>query len=125
MEDLILCTCTQFLSAAMRDMDLVARHDSETFGIVLPGTALVHASSAAERLRTAVERCPLQLDHHKFSFTVSVGVAEALRDEDLVTFIKRAEAAKQASQTGGGNRVHFHTGTAVERVPKQAAVSEV
>ena len=51
LEDLLLRTCTQFLSAAMRDMDLVARYGNDTFGIVLPGTALVHAAAAGERLR--------------------------------------------------------------------------
>jgi diguanylate cyclase (GGDEF)-like protein len=119
-----LRTCTQFLAAAMRDMDLVARHDVDSFGIVLPGTALVHASCAAERLRAAIERCPLQLHDHKFSFTVSAGVAEADREEDLIGFMRRADDAKYASITRGGNRVHFHTGISVELVPNQAAIEE-
>ncbi len=124
MEDLILRTCTQFLAAAMRDMDLIARHDNDSFAIALPGTALVHASAAAERLRAAIERCPLQLHDHKFRFTICAGVAEAVPEEDLVGFMSRAEQAQQASVAGGGNRVHFHTGDSIERVPEQPVAAE-
>ena len=86
--DLVLRTCTQFLSAAMRDMDLVARYEADVFGIVLPGTVLVHATGAGERLRSAIEQCPLRVMDTDIRFSVSVGVAEAQSGEDLVTFIK-------------------------------------
>jgi diguanylate cyclase len=118
--ELVLRTCTQFLSAAMRDMDLVARYDTDVFGIVLPGTALVHATGAGERLRSAIEHCPLRVMDTDIRFSVSVGVAEAQATEDLVSFITRAEAAKNTSQTEGGNRVHFHTGMSIESLPAQA-----
>ena len=80
--DLVLHTCTQFLSAAMRDMDLVARYEADVFGIVLPGTALVHATGAGERLRSAIEQCPLRVMDTDIRFSVSVGVAEAQPGED-------------------------------------------
>jgi diguanylate cyclase (GGDEF)-like protein len=117
--DLVLRTCTQFLSAAMRDMDLVARYDPDVFGIVLPGTALVHATGAGERLRSAIEQCPLRVMDTDIRFSVSVGVAEAQPGEDLIAFITRAESAKNLSQTDGGNRVHFHTGISIESLPAQ------
>jgi diguanylate cyclase len=123
-QELILRTCTQFLSAAMRDMDLVARHDTDSFAIALPGTAVVYASAAAERLRAAIQRCPLQLHDQKFCFTVSAGAAECVADEDLIAFMSRAEEALQTSVSRGGNRVHFHTGNSIERVPEQVAVGE-
>ena len=122
--ELVLHTCTQFLSAAMRDMDLVARYDSDVFGIVLPGTALVHATGAGERLRSAIEHCPLRVMDTDIRFSVSVGVAEAQAAEDLVSFITRAEAAKNTSQTEGGNRVHFHTGMSIESLPAQTPAAQ-
>jgi len=122
--DLVLRTCTQFLSAAMRDMDLVARYEADVFGIVLPGTALVHATGAGERLRSAIEQCPLRVMDTDIRFSVSVGVAEAQPGEDMVTFIKRAEVAKDKSQADGGNRVHFHTGISIESMWLQSPAAE-
>ena len=119
--DLVLRTCTQFLSAAMRDMDLVARYTNDVFGIILPGTALVHATGAGERLRSAIENCPLRLLDRDIRFSISAGVAEAQPGEDLVSFMTRTEAAQNASLAAGGNKVHFHTGISVETLPQAAA----
>jgi diguanylate cyclase len=119
----VLRTCTQFLTAAMREMDVVARYQTEVFGIILPGTALPHAIGAGERMRVAIEHCPLRLMDKDIRFTVSAGVAEAQPGEDLVSFITRTEAAKTAATRGGGNKVRFHTGLAVEAMPLQQAVA--
>ena len=121
--NLALRTCTQFLSAAMREMDLVARCNNEVFGVVLPGTPLMHAAGASERLRTAIEHCPLQLMNRQIRFTVSIGVAESRTGDDMILFLTRAEAAQQAAAAVGGNRVNFHTGTSIEALPQSEEIA--
>ncbi|HZZ28087.1 MAG TPA: GGDEF domain-containing protein [Pirellulales bacterium] len=118
--NLVLRTCTQFLTAAMREMDVVARYRSDVFGILLPGTALSHASAAGERLRVAVEHCPLRLMDKDIRFTISGGTAEAQPGEDLVTFITRTEDSKAAAAQGSGNKIRLHNGLAVEALSEQA-----
>ncbi len=118
--DIVLRTCTQFLSAAMRDMDVVARYQTEVFGIILPGTSLAHAMGAGERMRAAIERCPLRFMDKDIRFTISGGVAEAQPGENFVSFITRTEAAKTAAMRGDGNKVRVHTGLTIEAVTEVA-----
>ena len=125
MEDLTLKTCTQFLTAAMRDMDLVARYDHAVFAVVLPGTSLMHAVGASERLRTAIEHCPLQLAGQRAKLSVSVGVAEAEMGEDSVTFMTRAIDSQHVAMNAGGNRVFYHTGTSIEALPESEPAETV
>ena len=125
MEDLMLKTCTQFLTAAMRDMDLVARYDLAAFAVVLPGTPLMHAVGASERLRTAIEHCPLQLAGQRVKLSVSVGVAEAEVGEDSVSFVTRATDAHRVAIDAGGNRVFYHTGTSIEALPESEPAETV
>ena len=55
--NLVLHATTQFLSAALRDMDLVAQHGVATFAVLLPGTKLGDLAGVAERLREAISHC--------------------------------------------------------------------
>jgi diguanylate cyclase (GGDEF)-like protein len=122
--DLVLRTCTQFLTAAMREMDLVARYDEDVFGIVLPGTALIHATGASERLRVAIEHCPLKVGSKDVRFTISAGLAEVQPGEDFVAFLTRAEDATNQSAEAGGNKVCFHTGISIESLPGPVPVAK-
>jgi len=111
---LVVRTCARFLCAATREMDLVARYGEDTFGILLPSTALVNAARVGERLRGAIEYYTVKLAAGSIQFTASIGVDEAQPSEDLGSLLARADLAQQASLASGGNRVHYHTGTAVE-----------
>ncbi|HEY2881256.1 MAG TPA: GGDEF domain-containing protein [Pirellulales bacterium] len=122
--DLVLRTCTQFLTAAMREMDMVARYDQDVFGIVLPGTALIHATGASERLRVAIEHCPLKVGAKDVRFTISAGLAEAQPGEDFMTFLSRAADAKNTAQGSGGNKVRFHTGISIDSLPEPVAAAK-
>ena len=47
--NLILGATTKFLSAALRDMDLVAQHGVATFAVLLPGAKLVNQEALLEK----------------------------------------------------------------------------
>jgi diguanylate cyclase (GGDEF)-like protein len=117
--DLMLRTCAQFFTAAMRDMDLVVRYDADIFGIMLPGTALQNTTGVGQRLRTTIQKSPLRLRESEILFTLSAGVAEAQPGEDVVAFLNRAEAATAMAVADGGDSVRFHNGIAVEPIHEQ------
>ena len=120
--DLVLRTVSQFLTAGMREMDLVARYHDQVFAVLLPSTPLDQALGVAERLRTAVARCPLRGKDFEIGVTVSNGLAEVTRSDDWASFLKRAEAAMQGALVAGRDNTQFHNGQLIEPfVPKEAA----
>ena len=123
--ELVLRTVSQFLTAGMREMDMVARYKDDTFAVLLPGTPLTQTISVAERLRAAVARCPLRGKDFELQITVSTGLAEVVRNDDSASLMKRAEAAVQASVRSGKNGTYFDAGKGIEAyVPKEAAAQQ-
>jgi diguanylate cyclase len=106
--DLVLKAAARFLTAALRDMDLVARHDDETFAILLPGANATAGKSVAERVRTAVEACrSLRTeDDQEVTFTISAGVSEVVEGDDAERVMDRAKAALRMAVSQGRNRTH-------------------
>ncbi len=111
---LVLKACTQFFTAAAREMDLVVRYDVDVFGIELPGAALMDAVTVAKRVKGHIESCPLQLLDEKLTFRISVGAAEAQPGDEMPALLTRAEEALQVSTASIGNCVHLHNGISVE-----------
>ena len=108
--ELVLRTVSQFLTAGMREMDMVARYQNDTFAVLLPGTPLSQTISVAERLRAAVARCPLRGKDFELQISVSTGLAEVVRNDDSASLMKRAEAAVQASVQSGKDGTYFDAG---------------
>lgn len=120
--ELVLRTVSQFLTAGMREMDMVARYQADTFAVLLPGTPLSQTISVAERLRAAVARCPLRGKDFELQISVSTGLAEVVRNDDSASLMKRAEAAVQASVKSGKDGTYFDAGKGIEAfVPQVAA----
>lgn len=108
--ELVLSATTQFLNAALRDMDLVAQYDEATFAVLLPGAELVNTVRVAERLREAVARCPLPIDAGRFRFTVSLSTAQATQNDNVSRLLVRSQEALDAAFKSGGNCTYFHNG---------------
>jgi diguanylate cyclase (GGDEF)-like protein len=88
----------------IRQEDLLARWGGEEFMILMPQTTLKAAFDLAERLRKNIEK-------HEFSkvgkVTVSLGLAEYSSEDNIESFIKRADDALYLAKGQGRNRVEF------------------
>lgn len=109
--EVVLRAASQFLKAAMREMDHIARYDESIFGLILPGAELTQTTAVAERLRTAIARCTLPMDGGKLTFTVSLGAAQVSEDDEVSGLLQRSKASLAASREAGGNSCFATTET--------------
>jgi diguanylate cyclase (GGDEF)-like protein len=94
----------QAVSGVLRDtartFDHVVRYGGEEFALILPHTHADQAMAAAERLRRAVEKRPVQVQGTPVVVTVSLGVAcfpeDAINARELVS---RADEALYEAKT--------------------------
>jgi diguanylate cyclase (GGDEF)-like protein len=106
--DLVLQAVGKALSKHLRAGDLAGRYGGEEFVLVLPGSNMIGARIAAERIRKALEAMVVETEHGPLKVTASFGGATvcgpgcgALRDE----LFARADAALYEAKGGGRNRV--------------------
>jgi len=92
-------------SDALRMPDHAGRYGDEEFLVILPNTTLKNASKISERIRASVENAGFQLNGKKIPVTVSIGVSQFHKGEDLERFIARVDKALAAAKAGGRNRV--------------------
>ncbi|GIW95389.1 MAG: hypothetical protein KatS3mg110_3430 [Pirellulaceae bacterium] len=112
-QKLVLKAASQFLKAAVRDMDHIARLGNCQFAMLLPGATAENAHAVAERLRLAIGKCRLPCDNGVIQFTVSAGVAQAMQHDTADAFLGRAFQHLKTAQEEGGNTVVSRTTTAV------------
>ena len=112
--NMALKTTTQFLVAALRDMDMVSLYGPATFALLLPSAEFKDVVGVVERLRTAIGECPLRTTWGSVNITISGGASASLADDDTVKLIKRTEEAMKAAVRSGGDCSYFHNGQWVE-----------
>ncbi len=121
--DEVLKRMAQVFRNSVGDLDLVARIGGEEFAVILPRTRLTEATEIADRLRRAVAGTTFspQLAHLKI--TTSVGVTEAIADDNISTLVKRADDALYASKRDGRNCGHYHDGKTCQRISLHDSMS--
>jgi diguanylate cyclase (GGDEF)-like protein len=94
------------LADGLRTQDLIARYGGEEFLILLPRSAMDEALLIAERLRglVAAGRDPA-IDEGVRGITLSCGVAQMARGEQLDQLISRADLALKRAKENGRDRV--------------------
>lgn len=117
--DAVLSQVADVLTDSTRQMDFLARYGGEEFGVVLPGTTLEEAQVVVERIRGSVEQHQFDYRGKKLSVTVSVGLAEAGRSEDMAAVVERVDAALYAAKHAGRNLCHLHDGTQPRPIEKR------
>jgi diguanylate cyclase (GGDEF)-like protein len=106
--DLVLQAVAKALSRHLRAGDLAGRCGGEEFLLVLPGSNMIGARIAAERIRKALESTTVDTEHGPLRVTASFGGASvcgpgcAGRREALFA---RADAAMYEAKHSGRNRV--------------------
>jgi diguanylate cyclase (GGDEF)-like protein len=106
--DLVLQAVAKALSRHLRAGDLAGRYGGEEFVLILPGSNMIGARIAAERIRKGLEAMVVDTEHGPLKVTASFGGAAICgpgcgrsRDE----LFARADAALYEAKRAGRNRV--------------------
>ena len=100
--DQVLIDISQRLRAGVRTTDIVGRWGGEEFIVLLRQCALDDAIRAAEKLRSHIAETPFD---GVGRISVSVGAAQLLPDDDLGSWLRRADSALYAVKRSGRDGV--------------------
>ncbi len=116
--DKVLAQIASVLSDTLRMPDKVGRYGGEEFLIVFPHTGIAQARKIAERMRNAVHKSVFDLGGARAQITVSFGVTQFQRGEDLEQLLSRVDKALYQAKAGGRNLV------AVQKTTRRASAGE-
>ncbi len=115
--DVVIRHFADLCRETLRASDLCGRLGGEEFAALLPDTGIDDARLVAERLRAAVAAARLPADGGTLSFTVSIGLAQRLPDEnDIDEVLSRADKLLYQAKREGRNRVFADDAAAPEAV---------
>jgi diguanylate cyclase (GGDEF)-like protein len=118
--DKTLARISQLLKSACRPYDIIARWGGEEFVALLPNISIQEAFHFAERLRKEIEKNTFQAPSNTFHCTISAGLAEFNKLEELDTLIHRADQALYQAKTKGRNQsVIFSSSSSEPELPLQ------
>lgn len=104
--DKVLSTIGKLIKGCLREMDSAYRYGGEEFTIILPETKGDEAIHVAQRIRKIVEAEKFYPEKNiEVGITISVGVTQYSKNEDIKEFIKRADKAMYMSKQLGRNRI--------------------
>jgi len=95
------------LSAQLRALDIAGRYGGEEFLVIFTGTNGAEAAEAAERIRAAIARTPFVVGTvgDVLTVTMSAGVTEAGKGDEVDDVIARADRALYEAKSAGRNQV--------------------
>jgi len=106
--DKVLVRLGQIIKSCLRTMDCAYRYGGEEFTIILPETTGKEAKNVAHRIKSSVEiESFFPEGGDVVNITISIGVTEYFKKEQLATFIQRADQAMYNSKAKGRNAISF------------------
>jgi len=104
--DRVLSSTGEVIKTAIRKQDTAYRYAGDEFTIILPETEIERALAVAERVRQAIENETHILSNPRpLKVTVSIGVVEYRTDEEIKSFVHRADSAMYVSKRNGRNKI--------------------
>lgn len=103
--DEVLRAFAAMAHSSMRAGDALGRVGGEEFGLLLPATALTEAAHIAENLRQQAEQQLVSGEFGTCRYSISIGIATAIREETLDRFGARADRALYLAKNDGRNRI--------------------
>ena len=94
------------MKASLRSLDTAYRFAGDEFTVILPETDANQAEVVADRIRSEMENERLVIFEKQISkITLSIGIAEYVRNEEMGQFIHRADVNMYQAKQSGGNKV--------------------
>ncbi|MCG8037294.1 MAG: diguanylate cyclase [Candidatus Thiodiazotropha taylori] len=104
--DMVLKTVIRYILDSIRPFDMVFRYGGEEFLLCLPGTDLVTANFALERLRKGIEKLIITgITSVEIRVTASFGMTALSNEIFIEESIHRADQALYHAKTTGRNRL--------------------
>ena len=106
--DKVLVRFAEIIKDCLRQSDTAYRYGGEEFSVILPVTTGEQGMNAAERVRTM-----LRTEVFKPGFgsnvrvTVSIGVSQYVKDEDMMEFLRRADQNLYMAKAVGKDQVCY------------------
>ncbi len=101
--DEFLKRCVGTIIGELRSSDLAFRYGGEEFAIIISEAELKEAIVVCERLRRKIEEIKVPTEMGVAKTTVSIGIAEAKRDDTTKSIVDRADKALYLAKRDGKN----------------------
>ncbi len=102
--DTVLKQAVVLINQGMRGNDLLVRWGGDEFMVLTP-CSLSTAVAMAERIRAAIEDMDFNTHENPISLTISCGVAQLRKGDDIDSLTRRCDEALYAAKENGRNRV--------------------
>ena len=93
------------VSVFPRKNDFIARYGGEELSVLLQGDGLDVGRRIGQRLLDTVRSKPFEYEGTEISLTVSVGIAELIPGETVVSWVERADRALYQAKNSGRDRL--------------------
>ncbi|MBF0567965.1 MAG: GGDEF domain-containing protein [Nitrospirae bacterium] len=105
--DFVLEATAQRIRDSIRESDIAFRYGGEEFAVILPDTDVLRGHIVAERIRKNIENPAFEQDGLSIKMTVSVGLADYNKDEDVSSaeLLAKADSALYEAKWVGKNTV--------------------
>jgi diguanylate cyclase (GGDEF)-like protein len=103
--DLVLKNAVELISISVRAEDIVGRIGGEEFVVLMPETSMNEALVVAERVCKHMRQSAMQHQGHSIKTTVSIGVAQLQKGQNLNHLLEHADRALYLAKSNGRNCV--------------------